>query len=433
MAEIISAIEVLNWFAEFGKDPAIHANGTREDPMTRAQRIANEIGSGVRTSEEVRQIIQSLPEPQGPQALPAAAQLVRVGNTYRVVWGLGDGTWAWYDINGTQLTQLYGSTNPQANFSFSNEGAFESNFGDFYWGNVAEINLKAQTPWQSLKNQIQSQFGFVPGMDDPDIQRLLNQAYFEGWSPDQFFVEYRNTSYYNNTLQSQRQWSQLSEAEKQRQIQETSLDLANRYFNIWGRDADPNGQAIRNSAFQIASGQMPIEQWVWQTEQEASIVTGTPTWRQRQAEEEAQLAFGNEAEDLGAMSEQLWRDWIGPVDIPDNFARSWGQRLAAGKVSRADLESYVKEISQARWQFKPGNIAWADWAAPFKSQIRNLLELGSINDNDPMLAKLLSSDLSGQDVEALIRQDQRFLSTSRMYNELSSQAEEIGRRFGFIT
>ncbi len=159
-----------------------------------------------------------------PEAIPKNAKLVKIGITFRVIWDLGGGLgWAWYDISRDQRIELYGGPNPVVDFTFSNVSQFEGQFGNNYWGNLAEVNLKAETPWQDLKERIFAQFGYVPGFDDPEIKRLLIQGYFEGWSQSQWLVEYRNTGYFQNTTDAQRRWVALSEAEKQQDLDETAV------------------------------------------------------------------------------------------------------------------------------------------------------------------------------------------------------------------
>ena len=74
----VTAEQVLAMFAQAGKDPGLHTDRTREDPLTRAARIAAEINSGQRTQTDVLRAIESLPggggggvvSPTGGQVTP---------------------------------------------------------------------------------------------------------------------------------------------------------------------------------------------------------------------------------------------------------------------------------------------------------------------------------------------------------------------------
>jgi len=368
------------------------------------------------------------------QALPRNSKLVKIGSSYRVIWDLGDNLgWAWYDITAQQLDEIYDTKTPAPHFTLSNAGQFEAQYGNNYWGNVGEISLKADTPWEDLSDRIFNQFGYVPGFDEPEIRRLLQQAYFENWDQNQWTVQYRGTEYYNKTTDDQRKWAGMSLAERDALIEQWGAELKTRYQDIWGHGFAIDEASIGDAAFKLASGQMSLNEWIYTTTEEASRDEGTLEFDRRRQEAEDLLAEGNEIENLTAFAEAQWRAWVGPVDMPASFANRWGSDLASGNASEADLESYLKEISTGRWGNKPPNLTWEDWAASYKSQIKRTLELGSLDDTDGLLNSILGQDLTGIDLDQLIRQDERFQSTRTMYNELSNMASEMGRRFGFIT
>jgi len=418
--------EVIAIFEEFGLDPDINFDGTPREGG--AAGVADRFDS----ADDLRAVLKTAPPTT--EALPRNALLVRVGNTYRVTWELGDGLGsAWYNITGDQLKNIYGSTTPTANVTLNNLGQFEDKFGNNYWGNVAEIDRKAEDPWQDLKSRIFSSFGYVPGFDEPEIRRLLIQGYFEDWNQNQFTVAYSNTGYYNNLTNIQRAWFGLSEAEKTKRISQQAAELTGEYFNLYGQSIGVDDPSIQDAALNIMSGQTTLAQWRYETRRNAESEPESPASRRIREEDEAQLEEGNQIENFTAFAEAQWRDWVGPVDMPSNFATRWGTELASGQASEADLQSYLKDISGGRWSFKPPNLTWADWSSTYKSQIRNTLELGSLDDSDPLLTKVLGSDLTGVDLEQMIRSDDRFKSTNTMFGELSGLANSIGRSFGFIT
>ncbi len=374
------------------------------------------------------------PGPKQPEALPRNAKLVKIGNEYRVVWDLGgDLGFAWYTINAEQLENIFDDKNPGAHFTFSNVEQFENQFGNFFWGDVAEIDLKAEDPWEDLKARIFNQFGFVPGLDDPEIKRLTLQGYFEGWTVNQWLVEYRKTEYFQSTTDTQRAWVGLSETEKNARIAEKAIELANLYRGFYGTGIDHTSSEIRDAALRIVSGVLLQDEWEFNTSNEAAQVDESPEARRRREEDEAQLDEGNQIENLTAFAEAQWRAWVGGgIPMPANFAADWGARLASKESSEADLETYLKGVSNARWSNKPENITWTDWASTYKSQIRNTLELGTVDDNDGLLSQILNSNLDGVDLERMIRADSRYLGTRAFGGSLSGYAEQLGRDFGYI-
>ncbi len=417
--------EVIAIFEEFGLDPDVHFDGTPREGG--AAGVAERFSSAA----DLRAMLKTAPGTS--EALPRNAKLVKIGGTYRVIWSLGDNLgFAWYDINAQQLENIYDTATPNAHIALSNMGQFEGRFGNNYWGNVAEINLKREDPWEDLKERIFQQFGFVPGLDDPEIRRLMIQGHFEDWNQNQFTVEYANTEYFQETTNRQRAWFGLSETEKTSRIGKQAAELTAEYFNLYGRTIDQNDPGIQDDALKLASGQMTLSQWRYETRLGAESEPESPAARRIREEQEEQLAEGNQIENLTSFSGDQWRQWVGPVDMPQEFASRWGNDLASGVASEADLESYLKEIATSRWQFKPPNLTWSDWSSTYKSQIRNTLEIGSLSDSDSLLQSILSQDLTGVDLEQVIRADDRFKSTQAMFGELSSLANDLGRSFGFI-
>ncbi len=370
----------------------------------------------------------------GTQALPRNSKLVRIGNKYRVVWDLGDGLgWAWYDISPEQLQNIYDTKTPTAHFTLANMGQFEQRFGNNYWGNIAEVDLKAEDPWEDLKTRIFAQFGFVPGFDDPEIRRLMIQGYFETWSQNEFTVAYSNTQYFNTLTNHERAWYGLSEEEKSQRIREQAAELTREYFRLYGQTISADDESILDAAQKIQSGQMTLAEWRYNNRLEAEKIEESPASREIREEEERQLEEGNQIENLTRFAEAQWRAWVGGgIPMPANFAANWGARLASGEVSEADLESYLKSVSSARWTNKPADVSWEDWASTYKSQIRDTLELGTLDDNDKLLGQILNSDLDGVDLERMIRADSRYLGTRAFGGSVASYAEQLGRDFGYI-
>lgn len=370
----------------------------------------------------------------GISALPQGSKLVRVGSQYRVVWGLGPGLgYAWYTIQDADLTRLFGSATPVASENFTSANNFNNTYGDNYWGDVSEISLTADTPWADMTDRIFSQFGYVAGMDTYEVKQLLIQAYFEGWSAEEFVVHYKSTEYYNGLTDLQRQWGGLSEAEKAYKIQETASKMAERYRQLWGTEPPGGIEGLKDIAEQIASGVMPFDQWAYETRQAAVAAGDTPAaldqidLERRKGEPEVNR------ENLAAYVEQQWRDWVGPYGIPSGFAAKWGEDLYMNRKSQADLENYLKSVSSSYWANKPPDVSWTDWSAPVRGQIQSLLEVPTLEDSDQLLSSALTQGLTGHELTSAIRQDPRFLKTNRMYSDLSKTTTEIGRMFGFVS
>ncbi len=374
--------------------------------------------------------------PDSVRAIPRDAQLVTVDGAYRVLWDLGDGLGsAWYTINAEQLKNLYGeSFHLYVAQSFANTGVFEAQHGNNFWGNVAEISITADTPWQDLKDRIFETFGYVAGLDTPEIRKLVLEGYFEGWSNDEFIGRYQQTAFFNAQNDVARSWSIKSDAEKAASLQEKAVDLVDLYRSKWG--IDPEGGLdnadIVQAANQILSGELTEEEWKFNNRTAAEGVDNTPAARDAATETREQGEKDVTISNLSGFAKDQWRKWMGPTDMPSDFQQRWGKDLYWNRKSEEDLELALSSLSQGTWESKPENVSWEEWASPVKSRIKSLLELPSVDDTDSLLTRIMGDGLSGADSNVAIRNDPRFQGTQRLYDELSRAASDLGRQFGFI-
>jgi hypothetical protein len=370
------------------------------------------------------------------KALPRNSRLVNVAGQLRVIWDLGDGLGsAWYSINSDQLNKLYGDNwNAYVTETFGTEGAYTAKYGDYHWGNVAEIDIASDNPWEDLKARTFEAFGYVAGFDDPEVKRIILQGHFESWSPNEFAAHYQQTNYFRNTTETQRAWGGYGPEEQAQRKSQTAADLVERYRSYWGVDpiGGTNNPEILAAAERIASGQTSIDQWQYETRKAAEAGDNTPAARAVVNEQRAQGEAEVTMENRGGFARERWEYWMGSTPVPPDFVSRWGRDLFMNTASEDDLETSLRELSAGTWQNKPENIGWSEWAAPVKSNIKNLLELTSVDDNDSLLKSILNQGLSGNDASLAIRKDQRFKSTNRMFEELSQSANALGRTFGFI-
>ncbi len=373
-------------------------------------------------------------EEEATQALPTGAIVVQVGDEVRVLWDLGDGLgWAWYDADEEQLANLMGDDWEDEIFEvMPNESSFKTKYGDYYWGNVAEIDLRADTPWEDLQESVYDAFGPISGMDTPEIKRLILQGYFESWDTNQFLVHYRDSHYYQSLNDLQRAWSIKSEAERQSLIEAEAGRLLESYRSFWGVDPAGGLSELYADAERIASGNLSRSTWEYQTRRAAEAVDDTPAARDVTEEERARGEEEVTIENLGAYIAEQYRLWLGPIEVDKGFQQYWAKNMYMNKLSEADLEAELKLIANGLYgEFKPENVTWSAWAAPWKGKINNLLET-QIADDDLLLDTILSNGMTGREATLAIRKDKRFLNTQTMLNELSEATADLGRQFGFV-
>ncbi len=375
-----------------------------------------------------------LDETGQPLAIPRNARLASVASHFRVLWDTPDGQTVWYSINLDQLAQIYGSNwRDSIDERYSGTAAYDAKYGNLHWGNVAEISRTSEDPWEDMQDRIFSQFGFVAGMDDPEVRKLIMQAWFEGWDTNEFIAHYKDTGYFDSLADKAREWATLSDAEKAQRVEEQRFDLIDTYRLFYG--TEPDGLALTSideAAFNIASGAATEDEFKYNTRIAAELIEDSPAHRNLIEEDQATGEREVTIENLGGFAEDEWRKWMGPAGLPDNFASSWGNDLFLNKKSEEDLEQYLTALAFSAWPNKPEQVSWTDWSASPKSSIRTILELPSVDDEDALLTRILTEGLVGADLTGAIRHDSRFLETQGFLDDTAIKAHAIGQTMGFI-
>ncbi len=370
--------------------------------------------------------------------LPTGSRLITVGGEYRVLWDLLDGLGvAWYDTDAEQLEKVMGAGFAgKVEQNYPTEEAFlASDSTLIFWGNLAEIDITSEDPWDDLKGKIMDSFGPVAGLDTPEIKQLVMQGYFESWGTNEFLAHYKQTTYYQTTTDAQREWITLSEEEQNQRVVNQADELLGLYRNHWGTDpaSGIENENLLAEAQKIQSGTYTIGEWEFATRKQAETVLGTPAQISFRAQIQSSGQETTDRENLAANVEEAWRDWVGPTDVPVGMAEQWSNDLFLNLASAADFEGYLKGVSAGRWANKDPDVSWRDWAAPWVAEIGATLELGTVEDGDPLLRNILDNGLVGQEAVAAIRGDARFKQTIRMRDELQGAVSDVGRKFGFIT
>ena len=372
-----------------------------------------------------------------PEALPRNTILVQVAGRYRLLWDLGDGLgFARYSLSNKQLRDIYGDDyQDHINETYDNIEQLKAAHNSYYWGNAAEISLTSDSPWDDMKNRIFASFGYVGGLDTDEVKRLSLQGYFEGWSGAEFSVHYKQTSYYNGLTDLQRQWATMSDAEKDQRIREESAKMVDRWNYHYGIDPDGGLDNIDllAAAESVASGELTWDEWDYTTERGAREVEDSPAHRREIDETQATGQREVDIETNRGQVEDWWRSWVGPVGMPDSdWTNKWASDIFMNESSWEDLEEHLKTLSASSWSEKDPNVRWSEWAMAPRENIRRMLEMGSVDDDDSLLNHLLSNNLRGVDATSAIRADGRYSETIGYRDEVAESVNKLGSMFGYV-
>lgn len=208
--------QILQLFATYGVDPALHTDGSTEDPNARAKRIAQEINSGARTLAQVTTAIANIassntgtgifgePETVGETTIRAGGTLYRVKDemsgqlSFHVVYEF-EGMKLSYEIGSPErFAELFpdGGLSAFNSIQSLNRSQFDG-FVDVQAGDVGEVLGSGESLGAELVNRMRS-FGMesLPGWlrDDPAAMNIAATAAVEGWSAGRTLRQLSNTS-----------------------------------------------------------------------------------------------------------------------------------------------------------------------------------------------------------------------------------------------
>ena len=210
--------DILNLFALYGVDPALHNDGSRVDPVERAKRIANEVISGQRTLADVTMSIATISQTQGTgntdpifgAPVTGGATTIRAGGTLYQVRDSRTGEITYhvvYDFEGLQISYEIGDQVAFQNL-FPNGGgavfeatrvltqqAFDDEI-DILAGSVDEVIGQGDSLGSDLVTRLRA-FGLesLPSWlrDDPQAMLIAATGAVEGWSAGRTLRELSQT------------------------------------------------------------------------------------------------------------------------------------------------------------------------------------------------------------------------------------------------
>jgi len=362
--------------------------------------------------------------------LPQSAIITKIGDEWRIVLPFSDGLGAaWYDITSTQYANL---GNPKADETFADVEDFTNKYGDFYFGNLNEIEINGDVAWQEMTKSIFAEFGQYIPLDSPELKRLVLQAYFEQWEPQQVEAAYKNTSYYNAMSDQARAYEGMSDAEKLMEIERQQYKLNAHYIYEYGDNPTEGLDSFKEMATKIAKGEISIEGAFYTITSEAQNVQGSSANRRLTDE----LAQKNEA--LGADEANYSRIlnshnvyYGNHVPVDEGYYRELAKELTLNQTDWNSVLNQLQTGSAATHKGKDPTLTWNQYSSGAKSVLKAGLELNDVDNNDPLLVKILSGELQGKDVDTAIRADNRFLNTKRAEDEFTSSVNSIGSMLGF--
>lgn len=363
--------------------------------------------------------------------LPQGSKIIKVGDEYRIVLEFSDGLGAaWYDMTSVQWANL-GSPNAD---EVLNLDSFIGKYGDFYFGNLNEIEVNGDVAWKEMTKSIFAEYGQYVPLDNLELKRMVMQAYLEGWDGEQTKQAYKNTNYYNAMTEQARAFKNMSTAEQAAEIERTQYKMLAHHIYEYGENPSDGITSFLADATKVAKGEIGLDGAYFNITSNAEAVEGSSAHRRLSDQAEAKNKALGEAQGWLARVLDAHNTYLGNhIAVDNSHYDSIAQNLTTGVTDWNTELAAIQNASASIHKNKDPLLTWNQYSSGAKGVVKGALEIENIASDDSLLNKILSEELSGKDLDKAIRADSRFLNTVRAKDELTSSINSLGKSMGFET
>lgn len=273
----------------------------------------------------------------------------------------------------------------------------------------------------------------------PDVAWVMMRGAAEGWDESKIQAAIETTTWWKGRNDTQRTWQRLLPGEKEQLIQSTIGRISQSLRELYGLDQMKSrgwhlkAADLRTWASEIASGGKPFEIWFLEQRSSAEKIEGTPAQKALVEDlRDARRELMNVEEITGQLEEE-WRNWIGTGISPrrEDMA-AWAKRINEFANSRQDFLDHLKETAQSLYPNKPQNAPYSLWAQPAKQLIGQLLDLGDVPDDDPVLQSYVQGQIpSLAELRLRVMRDPRVAKAGWWREQQQGVGFALARGLGF--
>lgn len=369
----------------------------------------------------------------GKIALPRDGEVHRYpGGGVSVIYTLPGGVKIWWQLENPDDYDLSGM--PIVDVTAADQDA--DGQGRWIRGGWAQELRNVSTDFGTFgrwaQQMITAVVGDGPAKDDPEILNVIGQLMAR---PDMSDSELqgllRTTNYYKKLTDKQREWNDLSDAERNVRVDDAAAQLADTYLREVGAQINFDDETLRTWALNVASGKVGVGSalmsWI---RPKAKENPESPYMRTVRNEQENQRKRGVDASNQAGQARALAERW--GVNMSDQSLTEWGLKIISNEASQKDFEDYLRKQAKVLYPWKDEAIPTMDAAQPWIDTYGRVLETGNPSLFNPVVQQALTTGMPLFEFEKQLKSRPEWLQTSNANQELSSMAAQIGRQMGFV-
>lgn len=310
--------------------------------------------------------------------------------------------------------------------------------------------VPAGKTYQDLVDDMLMKLGLAgsDALRDQGVMAVVALAMTRELSPAELSNRLRNTKWYQDRTDKEREWDDLSQAEKDQRLVDEASKLVSMWFTYVGEDLemasfDKNGDGLispdeikkgdpdlfkwaQNIASGAASQAQAINSWM----KDVALENPESPWsRSVREEEQAQGQHGVDVSNMEGQIRDLYQQW--GVKISDQKLKDMANKVIMNDLALADVEKALDTQASALYQAKPPGMSTRDWAEPYFQSYMSTLEVSEPDIFDPLIQRGMAEGTNMAEYQKLLRADDRWLETSNARVEMNDKISALGRVMGF--
>jgi hypothetical protein len=336
----------------------------------------------------------------------------------------------WQAAQAVQRSAFSDGSNYKSYWALGQQVAGKGNYGSGSFDASSDTGGYVMAPALSPQ-ELAEQYGFAMSFlkSHKDVYGKFSQAVKEGWTPDHFVAQLKNTKWWKTTENSVRQY-QILKAQDPATLKARSSALASQISD----SAGSMGASLSRTALARITNNALMFGWNdSQIKDTLSSYVHTMNG----------VYNGQAGADADQLKQSAWRNGI---KVSSATAQSWVQSIAAGKTSvnyyQDLLRKQAKTLAPGFSNELDSGMDLFDIASPYMQSKAQILQLdpASIDlfDND-VRGALSAKDAKGQptskslwEFEQSMRNDPRYLKTDAARDQAYSTAHKVLSDFGLM-